>query len=75
MAEIEAHGLTKCFGNLVAVRDLNLQVQKGTIFGFLGPNGSGKSTTIKMLTGLLTPTSGEAVIAVKSERGLQDASA
>lgn len=49
MAEIEAHGLTKCFGNLVAVRDLNLLVEKGTIFGFLGPNGSGKSTTIKML--------------------------
>jgi len=63
MAEIEAHGLTKCFGNLVAVRNISLQVEKGTIFGFLGPNGSGKSTTIKMLTGLLTPTSGEAAIA------------
>jgi ABC-type multidrug transport system ATPase subunit len=49
MAEIEAHGLTKCFGNLVAVRDINLQVQKGTILGFLGPSDSGKLTTIKML--------------------------
>jgi ABC-2 type transport system ATP-binding protein len=61
--EIEAHGLTKNFGAFTAVRDLNLQVPRGTIFGFLGPNGSGKSTTVKMLTGLLEPTAGEVIVA------------
>jgi len=63
MTEIEMHGLTKRFGDFAAVRNLHLQVPKGTIFGFLGPNGSGKSTTVKMLTGLLQPTAGEAFIA------------
>ena len=63
MAEIEAHGLTKAFGDFTAVLNLRLQVPKGTIFGFLGPNGSGKSTTVKMLTGLLQPTAGDAFIA------------
>src|SRR5277367_3615668 len=50
--------LTRKFGELTAVDSINLQVQAGQFFGFLGPNGAGKSTTIKMLTGLLTPTSG-----------------
>jgi len=59
---IEARGLTKTFGRLTAVRDLNLQVAPGTLFGFLGPNGSGKSTTVKLLTGLLAPTAGEVKI-------------
>jgi ABC-2 type transport system ATP-binding protein len=63
MMEIEARGLTKNFGAFTAVRDLNLQVPRGTIFGFLGPNGSGKSTTVKMLTGLLEPTTGEVTVA------------
>jgi ABC-2 type transport system ATP-binding protein len=63
MFEIEASGLTKRFNKCVAVRGLNLQVPRGTIFGFLGPNGSGKSTTVKMLTGLLKPTAGEVRIA------------
>src|ERR1700732_490766 len=54
--------LTKAFGNLVAVNDLNLQVMQGDIFGFLGPNGSGKTTTIRMLLGLLRPSSGSAQI-------------
>lgn len=63
MFEIETQNLTKKFGQLVAVNNLNLQISKGTIFGFLGPNGSGKSTTVKMLTGLLTPTAGDALIA------------
>lgn len=56
---IEAHGLTRRFGALTAVDHLNLQVPRNIIYGFLGPNGSGKSTTIRMLCGLLTPTSGE----------------
>jgi ABC-2 type transport system ATP-binding protein len=62
MFEIETHELTKKFGHFVAVRNLNLRVAKGAIFGFLGPNGSGKSTTVKMLTGILTPTTGDVVI-------------
>ena len=63
MFEIETQNLTKKFGGLVAVNNLDLQISMGTIFGFLGPNGSGKSTTVKMLTGLLTPTAGDALIA------------
>jgi len=55
---IEVEGLTKSFGDLVAVRDISLQVPAGRIFGFLGPNGSGKTTTIRMLCGLLRPDSG-----------------
>ena len=62
MLEIETQNLTKKFGRLLAVHNLNLEIPKGTIFGFLGPNGSGKSTTVKMLTGLLQPTAGEAFI-------------
>jgi len=50
------------YGRLIAVHDLNLQVNAGAIFGFLGPNGSGKSTTVKMLTSLLRPTAGEILI-------------
>jgi len=56
---IYARGLTKHFGNVVAVRDLDLDIPRSRVFGFLGPNGSGKSTTIRMLCGLLTPTRGE----------------
>lgn len=59
---IELSGLTKRFGEFVAVHDLNLRVPNGVIFGFLGPNGSGKSTTVKMLTGILQPTAGDAWI-------------
>jgi ABC-2 type transport system ATP-binding protein len=55
---IETQGLTRRFGELVAVQDVNLSVAPGQFFGFLGPNGAGKSTTIKMLTGLLSASSG-----------------
>jgi ABC-2 type transport system ATP-binding protein len=56
---ISTKGLTRRFGDLLAVDGVNLQVAPGQFFGFLGPNGAGKSTTIKMLTGLLAPTSGQ----------------
>ena len=59
---IELIELTKRFGQLVAVDHINLHVKQGEIFGFLGPNGAGKTTTIKMLVGLLKPTSGRALI-------------
>ena len=55
---IRTEGLTRTFGSLTAVDAINLRVQAGQFFGFLGPNGAGKSTTLKMLTGLLAPTSG-----------------
>jgi ABC-2 type transport system ATP-binding protein len=55
---IATEHLTRKFGELLAVQDVNLRVAPGQFFGFLGPNGAGKSTTIKMLTGLLAPTSG-----------------
>lgn len=55
---IEAHGLTRRFGDLVAVNQLNLNVPESMIYGFLGPNGSGKSTSIRMICGLLTPSEG-----------------
>ena len=55
---IDVEGLTKSFDGRVVVKDLSMQVKRGTIFGFLGPNGSGKTTTIRMLCGLLTPDSG-----------------
>jgi ABC-2 type transport system ATP-binding protein len=58
IAAIQTHGLTRRFGALTAVEDVTLSVAPGQFFGFLGPNGAGKSTTIKMLTGLLEPTSG-----------------
>lgn len=64
--DIEARRLTKRYGNRIVVRDLNLRVSRGVIFGFLGPNGAGKSTTLKMLTGILNPTSGEVRVAGKS---------
>ena len=52
--------LTKTFGDITAVDNLSLEVPKGSAFAFLGPNGAGKSTTLKILTSLIKPTSGEA---------------
>ncbi|MHA1247149.1 MAG: ABC transporter ATP-binding protein [Candidatus Thorarchaeota archaeon] len=60
---IEALGLTKVFGELTAVDNLTFMVSPGEIYGLLGPNGSGKSTTMRMLLGLLRPTSGTARVA------------
>ncbi len=59
---IELKSLTKSFGDVIAVNDISLSVKSGEIFGFLGPNGAGKSTTIMILTTLLKPTSGQALI-------------
>ncbi len=59
---VETEDLVKTFGPFTAVDHVTLQVGKGEIFGFLGPNGAGKSTTIRMLCGLLTPTSGRALV-------------
>ncbi len=56
---VDVKGLSKEFGSLRAVADLDLQIEKGEIYGFLGPNGCGKSTAIRMLTGLMLPTQGE----------------
>ncbi len=60
MAAIELTGVTKRFGDVVAVRDLDLAIEEGEIFGFLGPNGAGKSTTIDVLLDLVRPTTGSA---------------
>jgi ABC-2 type transport system ATP-binding protein len=60
---IETHALSRRFGELTAVKALTLQVGRGEIFGFLGPNGAGKTTTIKMLCGLLAPSSGSGRVA------------
>ncbi|MBI4813218.1 MAG: ABC transporter ATP-binding protein [Methanobacterium sp.] len=63
---IETSGLTKKYGNFLAVNNMNLKVKKGEIYGLLGPNGAGKTTLIKMLCSILTPSSGNArVIGVK----------
>src|SRR5258706_4944405 len=65
-AIIETKNLTKRYGALVAVGSLSLNVEQGAIYGFVGPNGSGKTTTMRMLTTLLQPTSGEAWVAGSS---------
>lgn len=59
---IETRGLTRRFGDLIAVNAIDLQVHQGEVFGFLGPNGAGKTTTISMLTTLLQPTDGSAEV-------------
>lgn len=59
---IQTHNLCKNFGNLKAVNNLNLDIKQGEFFAFLGPNAAGKTTTIKMLTGLIRPTSGNCIV-------------
>ena len=63
---IDADGLGKRYGETVAVGDVSLSVERGTVYGFLGPNGAGKTTTMRMLTTLTTPTSGSATVAGES---------
>lgn len=60
---IQTVNLTRYYGSLAAVQDLNLTVEQGELFGFLGPNGAGKTTTIRMIVGLLRPTSGTVSVA------------
>src|SRR3990172_2844437 len=59
---IQTEALRKVFGDRAAVKGLTLQVEQGEVFGFLGPNGAGKTTSIKMLLGLVKPTSGSAAL-------------
>ncbi len=63
MPAIAARGLTRAFGERIAVDNLTCEIAQGEIFGFLGPNGAGKTTTIRMLTGLIAPTSGTCTVA------------
>ena len=63
METIQCQGLTKRYGNIVALDDLNLVVEERSVFGFLGPNGAGKTTTIRLLTGLSLPSAGTARVA------------
>lgn len=62
MYSVETRSLSKTFGTVKAVNDISFAVESGEIFGFLGPNGAGKSTTIMILTTLLQPTSGKALV-------------
>ena len=63
---IECRNLNKNFGGKIALKDVTLNVESGKIIGLLGPNGSGKTTLIKILSGILTPSGGEALISGKS---------
>lgn len=63
---IETRNLTKRYGHLVAVNDINLKLEEGDVFGFIGPNGSGKTTTMRMIATLLNPDHGEAYVCGKS---------
>jgi ABC-type multidrug transport system ATPase subunit len=71
---VETNGLGKSYASITAVRDLNLSVRRGEVYGFLGPNGAGKTTTLRMLLGLIQPSSGTATVLGEepgSPQGLQ----
>jgi len=72
MSVIAVHGLSKRFGEVVAVDDLSFEVDEGKVTGFLGPNGAGKTTTLRMLLGLVTPTTGTATIGGRTYRELDE---
>src|SRR5215207_370179 len=72
MAVITVEGLTKRFGEVVAVDDLSFQVDQGSVVGFFGHNGAGKTTTLRTLLGLVTPTAGSARIDGRPYRELPD---
>ncbi|MHB9142571.1 MAG: ABC transporter ATP-binding protein, partial [Paludibacter sp.] len=72
MNAIEVNNLTKVFGKFTAVDNINFNVKRGEIFGFLGANGAGKSTTIRMLIGILEPTSGDALVSGYSIKNQSD---
>jgi ABC-2 type transport system ATP-binding protein len=71
MSSLQAHGLTKRFGEVVAVDHLSFDVPSGSVTGFLGANGAGKTTTLRMLLGLVAPTEGTATIAGRPYAGLE----
>ena len=73
MAAISVQGLSKRFGEVVAVNQLDFEIDQGTVADFLGPNGAGKTTTLRMLLGLVTPTAGTATIAGRPYRDLPSA--
>jgi ABC-2 type transport system ATP-binding protein len=69
---IETYGLTRVFGELTAVEDLNLEVAEGEVLAFLGPNGAGKTTTIRMLSGIISPSVGYSVVAgIRSDENVE----
>jgi len=70
MSAINVHGLSKRFGDVLAVDGLGFDVEEGTVVGFLGPNGAGKTTTLRMLLGLVAPTAGTATFAGRAYREL-----
>jgi ABC-2 type transport system ATP-binding protein len=72
MAAIEIRGLTKRFGEVLAVDDLSFDVPRGTVTGFLGPNGAGKTTTLRILLGLVEPSDGTATVEGQPYRALAD---
>jgi ABC-2 type transport system ATP-binding protein len=72
MAAISVQGLSKRFGDVLAVDRLDFEVDPGTVTGFLGPNGAGKTTTLRMLLGLVAPTSGTATVGRRPYRELAD---